>query len=381
MSSFSTPFGWSTSRMTLFHHCNKKYFFQYYTNYLKDVSADIRLDTLLLKNLTSFKMRLGEKTHHIIADYLRLLQSSSTSVTSSVARSIGENNSTNSYISPPVSSKWQDDISEKIIQLKNSMRSTMEQQFHLAKSRQYKRYDKDQKFGFKEFCYGDDISDQLQEGIEKVLWNLDAFIASPLHTTVQDYFHKWYKAYIESNESDFEQMKLVLDHHPVLQDVTIWAGPDFGITGTDNTYYIYDRKSGTEKEIPQESITDQLKVYAYKLLCNTGKSLENATIYAYEVYLPSMYMIGWKVSQSDIDHIKTKIVDDVDELQSLVVDGNIKNNIPQHVDHFRRTSDSSKCSMCSMRRACAALKKIDGDHTPNPILDPLAGQMDSGRLF
>jgi hypothetical protein len=30
----------------------------------------------------------------------------------------------------------------------------MEQQFHLAKSRQYKRYDKDQKFGFKEFCYG-----------------------------------------------------------------------------------------------------------------------------------------------------------------------------------------------------------------------------------
>gem|GEM_PF-1442847 len=77
MPSFSTPFGWSTSRMTLFHHCNKKYFFQYYTNYLKDVSADIRLDTLLLKNLTSFKMRLGEKTHHIIADYLRLLKLSS----------------------------------------------------------------------------------------------------------------------------------------------------------------------------------------------------------------------------------------------------------------------------------------------------------------
>lgn len=131
-------FGWSTSRMTLFHHCNKKYFFQYYTNYLKDVSADIRLDTLLLKNLTSFKMRLGEKTHHLIADYLRVLYK-------------------------------QNQGPEEINNLKNSMRSTMEQQFHLAQSRQYKRYNKDQKFGFKEFCYGDDISERLQEGIERVL--------------------------------------------------------------------------------------------------------------------------------------------------------------------------------------------------------------------
>lgn len=353
--------------MTLFHHCNKKYFFQYYTNYLKDVSADIRLDTLLLKNLTSFKMRLGEKTHHLIADYLRILLSFCHSGLDPESRD------------PESSSGWQ--LLQNIQALKNSMHSTMEQQFHLAQARQYKRYDKDQKFGFKEFCYGDDISEQLQDGIERVLWNLDAFIVSPLHTTIQEYFQQWYKAYIESNESDFEQMKLVLDHHPILQDVTIWAGPDFGITGTDNTYYIYDRKSGTEKEIAQDSITDQLKVYAYKLLCNTGKSLKNTTIYAYEVYLPSMYMVGWKVSQSDIDHIKGKIVDDVHELQSLVVDRNIKNNIPQHVDTFRRTTDTSKCNMCSMRRACAALKKIDGDHTLNPILDPLAGQMDSGRLF
>lgn len=349
MPNFSTPFGWSTSRITLFHYCNKKYFFQYYTNYLKDISPDIRLDTLLLKNLTSFKMWLGEKTHHLIADYLRSL--------------VQNNKKVDTWI------------------LKSSMRSTMEQQFHLAQSRQYKRYDKDQKFGFKEFCYGDDITEQLQDGIDRVVWNLDAFIASPLHETIEGYFKSWYKAYIESNESDFEQMKLVLDHHPVLQDVTIRAGPDFGITAADNTYYIYDRKSWTEKEIPQDTITDQLKVYAYKLLCNTSKTLENTTIYAYEVYLPSMYMIGWKVSRADIDHIKNKIVDDVHELQALVVNESIKNNIPQHVDTFQRTTDSNKCSSCSMKRVCAALKKIDTDNTPNPILDKLAGELDSGRLF
>lgn len=92
-------------------------------------------------------------------------------------------------------------------------------------------------------------------------------------------------------------------------------------------------------------------------------------------------MIGGKVSQEDIDHIKQKIVDDVNELQSLVVDGNIKNNTPQHVDAFRRTTDTSKCTNCSMRRACAALKKIDGDDHPNPILDTIAEKLDSGRLF
>jgi hypothetical protein len=92
-------------------------------------------------------------------------------------------------------------------------------------------------------------------------------------------------------------------------------------------------------------------------------------------------MIGGKVSQADIDHIKDKIVDDVHELQALVVDGNIKKNIPKHMDNFRRTSDSSKCMMCSMRRVCAALKKIDGDSQPNPILDTVAGELDHGRLF
>ncbi len=87
------------------------------------------------------------------------------------------------------------------------------------------------------------------------------------------------------------------------------------------------------------------------------------------------------MSQSDIDHIKDKIVDDVHELQALVTNANIKNNIPQHVDNFQRTTDSHKCASCSMRRVCAALKKIDTDNTPNPILDVLAGELDSGRLF
>lgn len=346
MQNFSSPFGWSTSRMTLFHHCHKKYYFQYYTNTLKSIGTDLRLDWLLLKNLTSFNMRLGEKTHHIIADYLRLLAKNASSQRQEA------------------SSIWED-----ITNLKSSIRSSMQHQFGLAKTKNYNEYNKEQKFGFKELCYGEALDEKLEAWIQKVWWNLDALIVSDLHDTLLHFFSNGYKHYIEANESDFEQMKLVLDHHPILQDVTIWAWPDFGITCPDNTYYIYDRKSWTQKDIPQDSITDQLKVYAYKLLCNTKKTLDEVTIYTYEVYLPSMYMIGGKVQQTDIDSIKQKIVDDVHELQSMTIDGNIKNNTPKHIDTFVRTTDTSKCDTCMFKRLCAKLKKIDDENTPNAILD------------
>jgi hypothetical protein len=184
---FTPSFGRSTSRMTLFHHCNKKYYFQYYTNYLKAVDTQIRLDSLLLKNLTSYKMRLGEKTHHILADYLRLL-----------------------------AVKHGDVLPEDIQQLKTQMADSITQGFTAAKERDYTQYNKDQKFGFKEFCYNEELPDDaLEQAIQRVGANLDAFIASDMQTKVLQYFQNANKYYIESNESDFEQMKLVLDHDPI----------------------------------------------------------------------------------------------------------------------------------------------------------------------
>ena len=94
-----------------------------------------------------------------------------------------------------------------------------------------------------------------------------------------------------------------------------------------------------------------------------------------------MNMIGGKVTQADIDSIKDKIIDDVQELQELVEDKDIQKNIPVHVDDFQRTTNSNKCATCSFRKACAALKKLDGDATENPVLDSLIGQRDDGRLF
>lgn len=298
-------------------------------------------------------MRLGEKTHHILADYLRLLATKQGAVSL-----------------------------EDIIILKQNMAKIIQQEFTAAEQKDYSSYDKNQKFGFKEFCYNEELPDNpLEQAIQRVNANLDAFIASDMKTKVLQYFQNDNKYYIESNESDFEQMKLILDHHPILEHVTIRAWPDFGVTADNGIYYIYDRKSWREKDVPTDSITDQLKIYAYKLLCNTNKTLDDITIYTYEVYVPSMNMIGGKVTQADIDSIKDKVIDDVHELQELVEDKDIQKNIPKHVDTFQRTINSQKCAICSFRKACASLKKIDGDATQNPILDDLMGQRDDGRLF
>ena len=64
----------STTRITVLEYCNKKYYLNYYPHSLKGIDEKLRLDTLLLKNLKSMDMRVGEKTHHLLSDYLNDLK-------------------------------------------------------------------------------------------------------------------------------------------------------------------------------------------------------------------------------------------------------------------------------------------------------------------
>lgn len=71
---FNHSLTWSTTRITVLEYCNKKYYFNYYPHALKPVDEHLRLTTLMLKNLKSVDMRIGEKTHHLLSDYLRALR-------------------------------------------------------------------------------------------------------------------------------------------------------------------------------------------------------------------------------------------------------------------------------------------------------------------
>lgn len=228
--------GWSNTRITVLEYCQKKYFFNYYTHTLRDINEKLRLEAMLLKNLKSLEMRMGEKTHHILSDYLRLLK--------------------------------QGQVEDTTVQtLKDEMTEVMKKEFQMSKERDYSLgYNKDQKFGLSEHYYGEDIDSRLQEVIDRVLHNLDAFLASERHEKVKRYFEVAKHVFVENPKvPDYENMKVNVHKIPELMDVSILASPDFGVIFDDNTYLILDWKSGKES-FETSGVADQLKVYVLKML-------------------------------------------------------------------------------------------------------------------
>ncbi|MDR0608114.1 MAG: hypothetical protein LBG52_07440 [Candidatus Peribacteria bacterium] len=64
----------SNTRITILEWCERKYYLNYYTFALKDSHPDVRTETLILKGLKSLEMRIGEKSHYFLSDYLHLLK-------------------------------------------------------------------------------------------------------------------------------------------------------------------------------------------------------------------------------------------------------------------------------------------------------------------
>lgn len=316
---------WSNTRITLLEYCERKYFLNYYTFALKQDYPDIRAETLLLKWLKSIEMWVGEKSHFLLSDYLHALK------------------------------KWEI-TEEKIEELKDNMRREMKADFDYSKERDYTdREDFFGKFWLSEHFYGEDADSMLEPAIEKVCGNLDRFIASPWNEKVQDYFSTAKFVYVEHPRTpDFESMKV--DVSKIwLKDVSVMAWPDFWVTFSDTDFLILDWKSGKE-EVLDNSISDQLKVYALKMLLKKWfTSLNGIKIEAYEVYLDSMNSYWWILKQEDIDWIIEKIKHDVEEQKQLLIDQNPYKNQPVDLMMFRKTTSEKKCEHCTFRDVCKQL--------------------------
>lgn len=106
-------------------------------------------------------------------------------------------------------------------------------------------------------------------------------------------------------------MKLYAPELTGSEDTMIRAAPDFGVVMDDRNYVIYDWKTGNDQSRIPGQISDQLKMYAVKLLYKTHKTLQDITIHCYEVFLPSMEQYGGIITQADIDSITQTIHQDV----------------------------------------------------------------------
>lgn len=316
------------TRITVLEYCNKKYFFNYYPHALKPLNEELWLNTLLLKNLKSMDMRVGEKTHHLLSDYLNALKRS--------------------------------DLTEDDIQsFKDRVVDEMRREFDISKTRDYTAYDRDHKFWLSEHYYGEDVDDKLEEVIQKVLHNLDVFLASDRHQKVQHYFKTAKTVFVERpRQKDFESMKLNLSSLPDLKDLNVMAAPDFGVVFSDNKYLIIDRKTGQER-LETDGISDQLKIYALKTLLKGRTDLDHVEIEGYEVYLPSLNKIWGKIQKTDIDYIVQRLKDDMEYQRQFLIDGDIVNNEPLPHENFPRTTSAKKCASCTFRKVCEDLKNFE----------------------
>ncbi len=240
----------------------------------------------------------------------------------------------------------------------------MSQEFDFSATRQYETYDKNQKFGLNEHAYNKELpSEPLQEAIRIVTSNLEAFRSSALHEDISTYIRDWHRVFIEDKEPNFEQMKVVLDHVPELSWVNIRAQPDAWVVTKDGRYIIYDRKSGTIRDERRKNpLSEQLKVYALKLLTRTKKNIEDISIEWYEIYVPSMEIFGGEIQDIHIQWISDKIISDVTTISDYLHDNDVSTNKPLAVEKFLRTDDTKKCDTCRFKRVCDKLKTFES-HT------------------
>lgn len=324
-----TSLSWSNTRITVLEYCQKKYFFTYYSDGLKKRYPELWKIAKILRKLKSLEMWMGEMTHKILSIYLFELKKH-------------------------ILNEWPNPDKDWIIA---SITKDMEGTFATSKSNDYNDF---VEFWLSEHFYQeiDDIA--LTPVIQKVIANLEVFIASDYHKRIEQWFRKGHHIYIEDpRRPNFEMMKVDVHHIPWLENISILASPDFWLMFWDNHYLILDWKSGKES-LDVSGITDQLRIYALKtLLKQKNTKLWDRHIDVYEIYLPSLHEKSWTIQQEDIDNVISKILEDIEYQKQFLVEQDTERNEPLNHTAFTRTSSEKKCIWCTFRAICKQLKEVE----------------------
>ncbi len=324
------PLSWSISKATILHYCTKKYYFSTYSNYLKEVDKWIWNQAMLAKNLKSIYMWFGEKIHDLMSDYLNLVKD------------------------------WNDSL-EKINEVKQNLIGQMDQEYKLSKDREYLNYDYNIKFGLTEHYYWNNIDEIYNTWKIKLLESFDQFLESNFNNEIKELFaDKSNIFFIEPKEKDFESMKIQIENIPELMWIDVYAQPDFGIITANKEYLIYDRKSGKTPNKSSEHISDQLKVYAYKILQKIWiENIDTFNAKGFEIYLKTLEHFGWQIKKQDLQEIEQKIISDTKIQKEFLIEKDIEKNQPLPSENFSRTTDLQKCSNCTFYKVCEELKKFE----------------------
>lgn len=329
--SFSFPLTWSYSKSETLNKCKRKYFYTYYSGFIKDEvnpsqeQWDLYLKVLLFKNLKTADMWIGTMTHTVISRALISLQN-------------GDMN-------------LHGNIESEFKKTAGRIKSDIEK----SKVKNYSKYDKNSKWGLIEHAFGEDVDS------EEIILKFRTALKSYLELAEKDELlkavidkipgdeNKNLKCFIEDpDNSDWDSKKTRIKGI----NADLYILPDFFIETEKNKFLILDWKTGvpiTDNNI----IPDQLKAYALKLMSELNDSEnEFIEIKGYYFFLPSGEKIGGIINNKSVLEFRNKIHSDIEYMKTFLTDGNITENIPVPLNYFSLTENLSECQSCCFKIIC-----------------------------
>lgn len=298
---YSPPVGWSYSRRNLFETCLLWYYYNYYGASKKTAPNEpIKEQLHFLKHLKPVKMRVGEILHLAVRTYFQRQKQ-------------------NRRMSALGLSGW----AQKIF-LSDLTLST-----EFQKDRSVKPYGKTVLLS--EFYHNIPEAKDLWEEANLSLVNAIAnFMESPV---VEDF-----RLGGEADSDSIVERRLYMK----AGTKTVSGQIDLAFKSGGRTKII-DWKSGFS-----DGSEDSLQLFSYALLVNNKYGIDLNLIDIYKVYLETEEVSAYRVEESGIMRAKSRIIQDLDRMQSLHHYG--KNAI---FEAFTPCEQSQICRMCPFRTVCS----------------------------
>lgn len=305
---------WSTSRGRTFADCRRRYYYNYYGSWGGwERGADERTrEIYALKQLSARFLWAGGVVHDEIARILRKI------------RDGGE---------PPEPEQVVDDVVWK-----------MRREFKESRDVEGDAFRSDPKRTFRLMEHEYDLQIRPERWVEtrdSVMRCLRNFFRSEAYETLRGLERESW-LYVEDPASGPERTKI--------GDLEVYAIPDCAFRDEAGTVHVIDWKTGRKKG----ANWDQLALYA--LFAEDRWNVPATSVKAREVNLYHGTETEHQLEDHLLDRLREKIRASLDEMHSMLVDGDAERNEPLEEEAFDLAEDTSICRWCFFQGVCPAVE-------------------------
>lgn len=291
-------FSWSKSRASTFADCHYRYYLHYYGYWGGwQFDAPPRKQRLyVLRRLSSIPQWSGIAVHETIATYLKIFRSGT-----------------------------KPDLDELIAAARDQMRAD----YRNSKTGGYWRVPKS--FGLAEHEYDDPVpAERYKENWAMVEQCLRNFACSPILADIE-----------RSDPNRFKPID-ALDSFE-LDDVSVWAAPDFAYERHNGRLIIVDWKTGKPRE------DDRFQIAGYADFAERRWGYPPGHVLGALVYLRTGDVDKVVLDRDEIDSFERRARSSMGQMRQMLVDP--ERNIADE-SGFPKTTDTSRCHHCNFRIEC-----------------------------